>query len=146
MVDHEINFSHGDNLYRSLVHVPLLLKLSNQHGSMVIDATIRSIDILPTVFDVLGLAPGKVDGKSLMPFVDMSPVDTFERPNISYDLLLSTMEEIVSITQDEYKLIRTPDGDELYDLIDDPDEKNNIAMSYPYIVEDLSDYLDLFYP
>ena len=146
MVDHETYFNHGDNLHRSLIHVPLLLKLSNQHGSMVIDTPIRSIDILPTVFDVLGLAPGEVDGKSLMPFVNMSPVDTFERPNISYNLLLETMEDVVSVTQEEYKLIRTPDGDELYDLIDDPDEQNNIATSYPDIVEDLSDYLDLFYP
>ena len=45
MVDHEINFSHGDNLYHSLVHVPLFLKLSNQYGSMVVDEPVRSIDI-----------------------------------------------------------------------------------------------------
>jgi arylsulfatase A-like enzyme len=146
MVDHEINFSHGDNLYHSLVHVPLFLKLSNQYGSMVVDTPIRLIDILPTVFDVLGLDPGEVDGKSLMPFVNMSPVDTFERPNISYGVRLVTMADMVSVTQEEYKLIRTTDGDELYDLIDDQYEQNNIATSYPDIVEDLSDYLDLFYP
>jgi arylsulfatase A-like enzyme len=113
---------------------------------MVVDTPIRLIDILPTVFDVLGLDPGEVDGKSLMPFVNMSPVDTFERPNISYGVRLVTMADMVSVTQEEYKLIRTTDGDELYDLIDDQYEQNNIATSYPDIVEDLSDYLDLFYP
>jgi hypothetical protein len=56
------------------------------------------------------------------------------------------MADMVSVTQEEYKLIRTTDGDELYDLIDDQYEQNNIATSYPDIVEDLSDYLDLFYP
>jgi choline-sulfatase len=63
--------THGIFLYDSTTHVPLILKLlgraSGQHK--VIDAQVRTTDILPTVLDLVGAAvPQQLDGESMTPY------------------------------------------------------------------------------
>jgi len=63
--------THGIFLYDSTTHVPLILKLpkraSGQHEVNVIDAQVRTTDILPTVLDLVGAAatPLQLDGESM---------------------------------------------------------------------------------
>jgi choline-sulfatase len=63
--------THGIFLYDSTTHVPLILKLPGcafgQHK--VIDAQVRTTDILPTVLDLVGAAtPQQLDGESMTPY------------------------------------------------------------------------------
>jgi arylsulfatase A-like enzyme/cytochrome c-type biogenesis protein CcmH/NrfG len=61
--------THGIFLYDSTTHVPLLVKLPNNHeAGQKVESQVRTTDILPTILDVLGLPmPEKLDGTSLTP-------------------------------------------------------------------------------
>src|SRR6202167_5167410 len=59
--------THGIFLYDSTTHVPLIFKLPagdvNKSNIKVIDAQVRTTDILPTVLDLVGApAPAQLDG------------------------------------------------------------------------------------
>src|SRR6266702_4742388 len=59
--------THGIFLYDSTIHVPLIVKLPRQSAAeKIVNAQVRTTDILPTVLDVLGVsAPARLDGESL---------------------------------------------------------------------------------
>src|ERR1700674_2808598 len=61
--------THGIFLYDSTTHVPLLVKLPNNHeAGQKGESQVRTTDILPTILDVLRLPmPEKLDGTSLTP-------------------------------------------------------------------------------
>src|SRR5215469_14673533 len=63
--------THGIFLYDSTIHVPLIVKLPGPtKNSKVVDAQIRTTDILPTVLDLAGTtAPEHLDGESLTPYL-----------------------------------------------------------------------------
>src|SRR5215469_7872497 len=63
--------THGIFLYDSTIHVPLVVKLPGAtKTAKVIDAQIRTTDILPTVLDLAGTtAPEHLDGESLTPYL-----------------------------------------------------------------------------
>jgi hypothetical protein len=51
----------------AIVHVPLFVKLPGQQRGRTIDKPVRTIDVVPTIADVLGFQiPWKVDGGSLL--------------------------------------------------------------------------------
>jgi arylsulfatase A-like enzyme len=69
--DHE-KFEHGHTLYDELVHVPLIIKYPTdiEPARNVIDTQVRLIDVIPTVFDWLGIEkPESFIGESLTPLV-----------------------------------------------------------------------------
>ncbi len=50
----------------AIVHVPLFVKLPGERRGRTIDRPVRTIDVVPTIADVLGFhIPWKVDGSSL---------------------------------------------------------------------------------
>src|ERR1700722_8634173 len=64
--------THGLFLYDSTLHIPLIVKMpaAANRGS-VIDAEVRTTDILPTILSVTGVAlPAELNGESLLPLVD----------------------------------------------------------------------------
>src|SRR6266446_5477170 len=64
--------THGIFLYDSTTHVPLILKLpaAGAAGKVkVVDAQVRTTDILPTVLDLVGAPhPERLDGESMKPY------------------------------------------------------------------------------
>ncbi len=73
VADHGISFRAGGirrglspgNL-QDIMHVPLLVKLPHQGQGVVSDRNVQTIDILPTIAEVLDVVlPWRVDGKSL---------------------------------------------------------------------------------
>ena len=61
--------THGIFLYDTTTHVPLIVKLpANNDAGKVVDAQVRTVDILPTVLDTAGAAaPQELNGQSLVP-------------------------------------------------------------------------------
>jgi arylsulfatase A-like enzyme len=59
--------THGIFLYDSTTHVPLIVKLpGGTDAGKVVDAQVRTSDILPTVIDLFHVpAPARLDGESL---------------------------------------------------------------------------------
>jgi hypothetical protein len=74
LADHGVSFRPGDrrrafsetNL-EDIAFVPLFVKTPGQQSGRVIDAAVQSVDVLPTIADVLGVdVPWQVDGASLL--------------------------------------------------------------------------------
>jgi arylsulfatase A-like enzyme len=123
--------SHGIFLYDSTIHVPLIVKIptrvaSNRHGNQVVNAQVRTLDILPTVVDWLHIPPPEhLDGESLKPLLD-GPEEGKDRVAIGetdYPLRFGWA-PLRSVRTEGFKFIEAP-RPELYDLKADPKEGTN---------------------
>jgi len=135
-------WEHGATLYQELVHVPLFLKLPRGAGAgRRIGETVRQVDVLPTILDVLGgeIPPG-IQGRSLLPLL-RAPSG---RPPAAFSSLDLDGRRIESVVLGNRKLIHTlahdrrPLGLELYDLASDPEERRNLAAADLAAVRGLS--------
>ena len=118
--------THGIFLYDSTTHVPLIVKLPSRGiAGKVVDAQVRTTDILPTVLDLLHVpAPEKLDGESLKPYV--GGAESASRTafgETDYPLRFGWA-PLRSVRADGFKFIEAPKP-ELYDLGKDPGELNN---------------------
>jgi tetratricopeptide (TPR) repeat protein len=118
--------THGIFLYDSTTHVPLIVKLpKNSSAGKQIDAQVRTIDILPTILDLLGFpAPEKLDGASLTPL--FSNTDTAARivfGQTDFPLRFGWA-PLRSVRKNGFKFIEAPNP-ELYDLRSDAQELHN---------------------
>lgn len=67
---------HGATLCEHQLHVPMMIHLPGGVGAKVVDTPVRTIDVFPTVFDMLGIqGPADVDGKSLRPLLEGQKMD-----------------------------------------------------------------------
>ena len=128
-------FDHGFSLYDELIHVPLIIKLPGQKSGKVVSDQVSSIDVMPTVLDLLGVKmPGKAEaqmrGASLVAGLQGRPVakDVF----FETDYRQYTYKRSV-ITKDGWKFIYTLEDKsrELYNLKTDPGEKKNLVETEP---------------
>jgi arylsulfatase A-like enzyme len=114
-------------LYDEVVKVPLIIKASDFSKSQVITVQVESIDIMPTVLELLGISiPIKVDGVSLLKLVKDSSYDG--------EFALSERDYYYKMIRNKnWKLLhRSASELELFDLISDPDEQHNL---YPEKME-----------
>jgi lipoteichoic acid synthase len=126
---HRMNYNHPLYIYDENVHVPFLIYNKRLINSPeYITCISRHIDILPTILDILGI-PGspEQEGVSLL-----SP----RREQMAL-LHTSWKDDYTGIVDQQWKYIyRTDNGiEEMYDLYEDPDEKNNIVLKHPDLAE-----------
>jgi choline-sulfatase len=121
--------THGIFLYDSTTHVPLIFKLPAAGGSAagvkVVDAQVRTIDILPTVLELIG-APVRsgLDGESMKSY--FAGLDTAPRIALGetdYPLRFGWA-PLRSVRTEGFKFIEAPRA-ELYDLRADAAEVDN---------------------
>jgi arylsulfatase A-like enzyme/Flp pilus assembly protein TadD len=121
--------THGAFLYDSTLHVPLIVKLQNQkHAGRVVEAQVRTTDILPTVVDLLRIPPaGRFDGESLLSFLGVAAAtETAGRTafgETDYPLRFGWA-PLRSVRDEGFKFIEAPKP-ELYNLRSDPFELTN---------------------
>jgi choline-sulfatase len=118
--------THGIFLYDSTLHVPLIIKKPRQQAGTVVNAQVRTIDILPTVIAVLGLSPkSKFDGDSLVPQLDGAPARELPPLVAQTDYPLSFgWAPLRAVRSPGHKFIEAP-RPELYELGADPGELRN---------------------
>jgi arylsulfatase A-like enzyme len=104
---------HSHTIYEELIHVPLLIKFPGQRfKGMRLEGLVRTIDILPTVLDVLDLpGPAAMEGISLMGSIQDGKVE----PLLSVTQL---GEKRAALRTQRWKLFDRV----LYDLDTDPEE------------------------
>ncbi len=130
--------------YEEYVHVPLLLQHPALPPGLVVDAPAMSIDVLPTLIGLMGLAPppAPLPGRSLEGL--MRGEASSSRPIFSGSRVSKSGQRQVTVFDGRFKYIRRqPDGREwLFDLLADPAEVNDLSASRAADRQRLSQGLD----
>ncbi|HEY2772681.1 MAG TPA: sulfatase [Candidatus Binatia bacterium] len=126
-------FFHGQSLYDELLHVPLLVKFPGAWGGgRDVETLVRSVDLLPTVVDLLqragsAAAGAPLDGESLIPAV------TGQAPPRTLFATVARIDDrsppLHAVRTASAKLIvdQRSGQEQLFDLARDPGERDNIA-------------------
>jgi arylsulfatase A-like enzyme len=134
--DHgEMLGEHGESehtyfIYQGAVKVPLIFKLPEQKTSRRIDGAVGLIDIAATLCSMLGIeVPGNMQGEDLSNYFNGD-----EPLNSSRQLYCESFvptkygaNPLLGVVNDRYKYIQSTKA-ELYDLVEDPGEMNNLIQ------------------
>jgi arylsulfatase A-like enzyme len=140
-------------LYDEIIHIPLIFFLPNYLTPKTICKQVQQIDIFPTILDILNInIPDALQGHSMLDLMKC------ERPVWSELAISETnkggyqsteeMKDIIltSLRTPEWKLICTDNkgvmGYELYHLIDDPGEKDNVYKDHPDVLTRLQSLME----
>ncbi|MGH9342841.1 MAG: sulfatase, partial [Terriglobia bacterium] len=124
-------YDHGWNLYREVLHVPLIITGAGIPAGMRIPAPVPDRDIFSTVIDLaLGLK-GPIASTSLRRFWQPAtqPVTAGDAVVSELDIFSQGSDPAaLSLTKSKWNLLINSDGQaELYDLMNDPGEQSNLA-------------------
>jgi choline-sulfatase len=137
-------------LYDELIRVPLIIRLPDQSLTGRYDALVQGVDLMPTLFDILGVSTAamrpQMQGHSLLPVMQgkTKKVRDYVFNQTTLKGWTTPKDEmpkrIVSVRSASKKLIQIPSGEgvrtEGYDLLQDPDELADIyAASSEQFVE-----------
>ena len=104
-----------------IVHAPGLTKAGTRSEAMV-----ELIDIYPTLAQLTGLTPpGHLQGASLRPLLDHP--ERLGGKNYAYSIVSRGKEMGYALRNQRWRYGKWPDGEELYNLTNDPEEKNNLV-------------------
>ncbi|MGD8414232.1 MAG: sulfatase [Candidatus Latescibacterota bacterium] len=148
--DHGENFGeHGTflthtQLYEQSLHVPMLMRYPEKLPVRRVEALVQEVDVFPTLLELAGVEyEGHLDGVSMVRKVenDVSSYPLFAEDDILKDVRLMEYDSYRvylpgvrgkwrMVREGNWKLIYipTPDGEEyeLYDVVADPMERNNL--------------------
>ncbi len=134
-------FDHGFTLYNEQIHVPLFIKLPGQKAGKIITDRVSSVDVMPTILDLLDV---RVPDNARKQLRGVSLVSTMRGESCKRDVFSETDYRQYTykrsiITSENWKLIYTLESRsrELYDLNSDPREALNLAEAEPKRAADL---------
>jgi arylsulfatase A-like enzyme len=154
LYQHNRYLYHACSVYQTTLHVPLGISAPSliAAGGRV-PQTVETVDVLPTVLDLVGVAkPAEQHGRSLVPYLERPGGGGAGKPAFSEYGSTS----IRTVTRGNWKYIENPDGvepvcipdapmphfpiarAELYDLAADPGETRNLAAGQPGQAAELS--------
>ncbi len=125
------------SLYEGGIRVPGFLHWpSGISAPGAMDVPVSTSDYFPTILDVLQVTAANsvmpIDGASLLPYINAGQ-ETRNRP-IPFEF-----KDQLALVDNRFKLYSSDGGRsfELYDIVEDPEETNDIATEYPQIVEQM---------
>jgi arylsulfatase A-like enzyme len=144
-------YGHGGenrpiHMYDYMLHVPLIIwspseeflaVRSGKPGGSVTDNLMGLVDLAPLILDLMNV-------KKPRAFMGQNPLSNQYRKSwvLSQGIQADDPNDIQQLQKGQlfsslrtyqHKLLRTPDGDELYDVIGDPNESQNISIKNPEI-------------
>lgn len=126
--------THSTLIYNTTLHVPFIVHVPGVEGGRRVGAPVSSVDIVPTVLDLLGLPiPDDVQGRSLAPVLrgdeDAEGLEDLSRRPLYAETLSPRLGfgwgELRALMRGDHKLIYGP-RPELYDLGADPRELDDL--------------------
>jgi arylsulfatase A-like enzyme len=143
--DHGEEFmEHGtllhDTIYSTVTRVPIMVRLPGGRNAGVISSIVETIDLMPTLLELAGAPPPPgIQGQSMLPLISGQG----QPPYLAFgESAFFGGQRFVAMGG--YRMILTADGDgaELYNLLADPLELNDISAAEPDRVEVLRRKLD----
>lgn len=139
---------HGLFLYDSTLRTPLIVKMpKDEQGGQRRSDVVQHIDIAPTILDLMGAPrPSALRGRSLRHLLDSEHGTLPASPVYAESLLAERRfgwSALASVTDGRYRYVRAP-RPELYDLLQDRGELENLAQADPAKLQQLSQVLDKF--
>jgi tetratricopeptide (TPR) repeat protein len=147
--DHgEMLWEHGEPahayfIYQSAIKVPMIFKLPGKNKSRQIETIVGLVDIVPTVCKLLDVEiPGQVHGKDLSGYFRQNITNDPDRVLFCESLTATkfTGNSLLGVVSNRWKYIQTT-RPELYDLIEDPHELNDLIREQPHRARLLKDRL-----
>jgi arylsulfatase A-like enzyme len=159
--DHN-HLGHNYILYETLIKVPFIVRYPKIFKpGLVVDRQIQTFDIFPTILKILDIDDRDlkgIQGRPIPPVNDGGKIHKFtfaERfkdpiglkesfPDIDLSHLKKFEDDRkTAIRTDRYKLIYSQNGkSELYDLVNDPDEEDNVIEKETKIAKDLQEEIE----
>lgn len=154
LFEHHVYIGHGMFLYDTEARIPLIVKLpQNKWADRVVADQVQSIDVVPTILDVLDLPKlPEAQGRSLLEYMEKPALvrrnnDAFgETPNLPGTFFVRTnrwkyISPFTLSTQEISETLRCSDqvdlaqyiitDEQLYDLYNDPGEIENVIEKEP---------------
>jgi arylsulfatase A-like enzyme len=142
LFDHHHFFSHESSAFDGVLRIPLMMRLPGrlEPGTVPSEVVVESVDVFPTVLDVLGeTRPSGLQGSSLLPVLtgadDPSSVYAFGTVDHPDGEL-----SVRSIRSSRWRYLENPDNysphhvwvaaEELYDLEADPRQQRNVVEGH----------------
>jgi hypothetical protein len=132
--------THGNQVHRELLQVPLVLRAPGLPAGLVVDGLVENLDLLPTLLELCRIPPpAGLQGESLLPTIHAgrSPKElAFAHTRFNSSIVDDQGMQLILPTE----LGRCQEGleTELYDLSRDPHARENIASERPDLVAELS--------
>mgnify|MGYP006281633773 CR=1 FL=1 len=140
--DHR-EYEHGIFLYDECLRIPFLWKLPGSAEGSTVQPLVGTVDIVPTLLDFVGLAPpAQTDGASLRDLLTggAAPARAGLYAETLYPYYSYDWSPLYAWCTDRWKFIEAPEP-ELYDLVADPKELTNLAVTHEDQREQLAKYL-----
>ncbi|MFH1397982.1 MAG: sulfatase [Candidatus Omnitrophota bacterium] len=130
------DIGHNYSIYDEVIRIPLIFYLPHLNKAVRINSLAQSIDIMPTVLDLLGIPlPHQAQGISLTGLIEKRP-----RAVVNDYIFVKSLDGSLAIRSQKWKLIRrsmggTAGNNEFYNIQNDPLEKNNLINMEPGIAD-----------
>lgn len=141
------------NAHREAYHIPLLVRHTNHIAPLQAPSRmISQIDLFATILDYVGLGHVKTNDNS--PSRSLAPLLQGGQLDWGQDELFIEQEEMRAVRTRQWLYVRRfkgspnyPFKDELYDLVNDPGERNNLieTAAYAEVAQLLSERVDHFF-
>ncbi len=146
------NINDGDNrrwpLYPEIAHIPFMVAAPGLEGGRTVELMAQPVDIMPTLFDLLGLditPPEPFHGRSFAPSLrgqEQNPLHEFALCGSfirQHEGQLQDTQTTPALYTKRWAYVPfDPEGNHaLYDLHQDPYAETNVAADYPEIVTTL---------
>ncbi|MEM9446640.1 MAG: sulfatase-like hydrolase/transferase [Verrucomicrobiota bacterium] len=126
------------NQFEGGVRVPFMIRwpAKIQAGRVDTESVTSFIDWLPTLSRIVGIKslPEGLDGEDISDIWLKGPRD--RKTNLYWKT--SNSKSRISIRSGQWKYHQVSTGDQLYDLIKDPGEKNDLSQQYPEVLSSLA--------
>lgn len=142
---------HDTFIYDGTIRIPFLVgggaAAARGGAPRLVDAPVRSIDVLPTLLDAAGVRPrDDVQGESLLPYLDgRERRGDWTCYAETYSPVHNLCSRLFSIRTEEWKYIEAP-LPELYRVAEDPGERENLIGRRPEVADDLRRILKDYLP
>ncbi|MBD3235808.1 MAG: sulfatase-like hydrolase/transferase [Candidatus Eisenbacteria bacterium] len=151
------SFGHNKALYEESIWVPFVIRFPSPlrlpdvaPRGVRVPTLANHIDILPTLLDYLRFSHVRApNGRSLLPTIGETEIDPESWVYCEQIMGISGPYELYAVRTPEWKLIRTiiyeQEGsrpDELYRLVEDPGEQENVTGRYPAALRSLADRME----